>query len=130
MTNDEETRPDSGPEAFVKAFEQGAEGLHYLSAGGALADCPDCFDVSDCDGSACGSSDPGVVCYCGDEGSFSWSGCELCGSTFGGDRYDGHAFVRPDDESDPSILVHVSMCCDCLFYVANGDVPEEWTRHP
>ena len=40
-----------------------------------------------------------------DEGSFSWSGCDFCGSTLGGDRYCAH------DENGN----HLNICVDCLF---------------
>lgn len=62
---------------------------------------------------ACSS---GGVC---DEGSFSWSGCGICGSNLGGTVYDWHA-VNDDDE-----LLHFNdACTDCVLYLANGDEPD------
>lgn len=52
-----------------------------------------------------------------DEGGFSWSDCECCGSSLGGDRFAAHGFA--DDDS----ILHFSICVDCLLYLANGDLP-------
>lgn len=64
-----------------------------------------------------------------DEGSFSWSGCGICGSTLGGTLYDWH-WVDSDDE----IRHESDGCPDCLFYLSNGDLPEDehlgWTGEP
>jgi hypothetical protein len=66
-----------------------------------------------------------------DEGSFSWSECDSCGSTLGGSRYKAHAIhveafgpnaKRPDD------IHHIEICVDCLMFHANGDKPDEWGR--
>lgn len=54
-----------------------------------------------------------------DEGSFSWSSCEGCGSILGGNRYVVHGFM--DDN-----IIHLDVCVDCLVYLANGDEPENW----
>ena len=59
----------------------------------------------------------GEVC---DEGGFSCSHCEICGSGLGGDRYLWHA-VDSNNE-----IIHGDNCCvDCLMYLNNGDEPEE-----
>lgn len=55
-----------------------------------------------------------------DEGSFSWSECDTCGSTLGGNRYDAHGLPL---RAEP---IHLDICVDCLMYFANGDVPESW----
>lgn len=52
------------------------------------------------------------------EGSFSPSSCELCGSRLGGDRYPAHG-VNDDGE-----IIHYDICSDCLFYLANGELPD------
>jgi len=54
----------------------------------------------------------GDVC---DEGSFSWSDCEWCGSGYGGDRYAAHSV----DENNK--IVHWEVCSDCLMAEANGE---------
>jgi hypothetical protein len=48
-----------------------------------------------------------------DESSFSWSPCEACGSTLGGNRYVTHG--RDGDAA----LVHLEICYDC-FAEING----------
>lgn len=53
-----------------------------------------------------------------DEGGFSWYACEVCRSHLGGNRYAAHGFDANDE------VIHYSICGDCLFYLANGDVPE------
>jgi len=57
-----------------------------------------------------------------DEGGFSRVFCGSCGSEISGDRYAAHAWI--DDERE--ILVHLNVCVDCLRYIANGDIPEQW----
>lgn len=53
-----------------------------------------------------------------EDGGFSWSDCEICGSTLGGDRFPWHAIG-----SDGRIL-HGTCCADCTVYLANGEEPE------
>lgn len=70
-----------------------------------------------------------------DEGSFTWSGCEICNSSLGGLKFIGHGtrakehrftaagkkFVFPAGE-----IIHFgSICQDCVAYLANGDVPDD-----
>lgn len=59
-----------------------------------------------------------------EEGRFSWSSCDLCGSRLGGDRYAAHFFVDDDPQKD---VIHIEVCVDCLMYLANGDEPEDWS---
>lgn len=54
-----------------------------------------------------------------DEGSFSWSSCACCGSRLGGDRYCAHGF---DDDGE---IIHFDICTNCLYFLANGDVPPD-----
>ncbi|KKM88460.1 hypothetical protein LCGC14_1258600 [marine sediment metagenome] len=100
-------------------YEQSVE--HYLEcitavSSGANHMCPEC-DPDNIDGDTFEQDYP-------DEGGFSWSHCEGCGSAFGGDRYAGHGLI--DGE-----LIHLQLCTDCLLYLVNGDEPEEpWFRSP
>ena len=55
-----------------------------------------------------------------EEGYFSWSPCELCGSTLGGDR----ETLEVENFSNNTLTLDV--CVDCVMYVANGDEPEDW----
>jgi hypothetical protein len=60
-----------------------------------------------------------------DEGHFSWHSCDSCGSALGGDRHTAHAFQTGQNPADDTIH-HIAICADCLFYHANGDIPEDW----
>lgn len=61
---------------------------------------------------------------CAEEGGFSWSECDICGSSLGGDRYPAHwIYTAPDGRRS---IEHERVCVDCLMYAANGDVPESW----
>lgn len=65
------------------------------------------------------------------EGSFSWSACESCGSTLGGNRHDAHAIHREafgPNAKRPDEVRHITICTDCLLYHANGDEPEAWEQ--
>lgn len=51
---------------------------------------------------------------------FSSSACDCCGTTLGGDREPLHWI----DENGS--IMHGVVCTDCVLYLANGDVPDEW----
>jgi|TARA_R100001530_G_scaffold133839_1_gene107795 hypothetical protein len=66
-----------------------------------------------------------------DEGSFSWQGCDSCGSHLGGDRYEATAIHHEafgPDAKQPDNLHEISICTDCILFHANGDEPEEWGK--
>lgn len=102
---------------FVQAIEHYTDGLTHLSVGV----CSSCSDCQESHGFCCEYTLEHAIEHEGysDEGSFSWSYCDTCGSHLGGNRYDAHAFL---DEK----LIHLSVCVDCLMYIANGDEPENW----
>lgn len=54
-----------------------------------------------------GSADGSVF----DEGSFSWSTCELCKDQLGGTRYSAHELINDEWE-------HLEICGDCLIALA------------
>lgn len=105
---------------FVDAVEHGLQGLKHISTG----PCPGCKNCADNFGYCCVHSldyaiENGEVC---DEGGFSRCQCECCGSTLGGNRYAAHGV-----DSDGKVL-HLEVCPDCVWYIANGDEPEEWEQ--
>ena len=51
------------------------------------------------------------------EPSFSWSPCECCDSSLGGNRYDAKAL---DDGGE---LYELSICEDCVFYITYDEIP-------
>ena len=59
------------------------------------------------------------------EGWFAWSSCDLCDSQFGGERHPG-ALIKPGSEQEP---IELSICVDCLCYLANGDLPHADNTH-
>ena len=93
--------------AFARRVEHYLVGLTYVSVGA----CPGCDDC----GMPEGSDDYDTF----GESHFSWSPCECCDSSLGGDRSPAHAVA-----SDGSI-VHMDVCTDCVMYLANGDEPSE-----
>lgn len=65
----------------------------------------------------------GYHLVCGNEElGFSWSACECCGSSLGGDRHE-LAYTKPGTAEGP---IMISACTDCLIYAANGEEPENW----
>jgi len=72
-----------------------------------------------CEEGAC-EHDDGADDHC-DEGSFSWSGCEVCSSGLGGTLHAGHLLKGNGPNME---IIHVDICEDCLFFSANGDLPE------
>ena len=56
-----------------------------------------------------------------DEGRFSSSPCDSCGSTLGGDRFCAHGF-----DAETNALYHLLICVDCMQFHANGTLPETW----
>ncbi len=102
---------------FVRAFIAGTKSLFAFSVGS----CPGC--------ATCGLGDEPTdeERELADEAHFRWSACQVCGSTFGGDRHPAHYIYEPNGARS---LEHVDVCTDCLLFAANGDEPEEWRRHP
>jgi len=104
---------------YTQAFTHGIEGLDALSTGL----CPGCEECA----STFGYNSPEAfnaayeIQAVHDEGSFSWQGCDLCGSTLGGTKYIGHYL---DSNGD---LCHLDyICVDCLGYMEYEEEPEDW----
>ena len=111
--------------SYTEAVKRNTDGMDHISVGF----CPSCAQCSDEKGFCCLHSaqaayDAGKVT---DEGSFSWSNCEGCGSTFGGDRFAAHGWANINGKIT---LLHFEVCVDCLQFIANGELPEQWTQHP
>lgn len=99
---------------FAERFKQQTEGLEAVSCGL----CPGCAQCANDYGM---DQDEFDAAYEGgevfDEGNFSHSSCDTCGSHLGGDRYASHALL--DGE-----IIHMESCVDCLMYIANGETPD------
>ena len=49
---------------------------------------------------------------------FSWSPCECCGSTLGGDRY---RMIAVDEDRE---IVEYAVCSDCMYYSTYGQLDD------
>ena len=124
---------------FTNSMDQQLDGISYVSTG-ALANCDECWDGFT-------DRDDDEARELAEEPSFSWYPCDGCGSVLGGDRHPAHGVLEPDDkpqriqarmrngatrtdaqhaESERDTTLHLDICTDCLFYLANGDEPEDW----
>lgn len=92
---------------FIEQVSHFCKGLNVCS--GATPACPSCNLDEDEE-------------YC-DEGHFSWSSCDSCGSTLGGTRFIAHGTCR--DEDGKFQLIHLDICVDCLMYHEYGTLPGE-----
>lgn len=117
---------------FRKAIDRSLAGLSFISTG-ACPGCAECglapVDCPACDGTGAtfdaegNELDPDCP-NCQGEGKlaaterdreyaesshFSWSACDSCGSTDGGDRHPAHGC-----DKDGAIM-HLDICTDCLF---------------
>ena len=102
---------------YTDAVERELEGLTAVSSGL----CPGCEQCASDKGMELDEFSEALECgEIADEPSFSWSRCECCGSSLGGDRHPAHA-ITGDGQ-----LIHFEICVDCLFYLAYGDEPENW----
>lgn len=104
---------------YKKAVDKNLKGITHISTG-LCSNCPECMRIL-------GFTDEkafddaisnGEVC---DEGNFSNSSCDACGSKLGGDRYAAHGRMQPEDT-----LVHLDVCPDCLYYL-NYDCLDDTT---
>lgn len=136
--------------SFIERFERGTKGLQALSVGsyphvicdrckGTKLESADDDPCEECNGTGltceCPDCEGNVTFYENDplqpidEGSFSWRECETCSSHLGGDRHRAHALMSDTpDNLQGKPLIHLDVCVDCLFYIANGDLPEEPTE--
>ena len=63
--------------------------------------------------------------YTGPHLGFSWSPCELCGSTLGGDRYEVGGWTYPEGGDHNTILVTCEVCTDCYHWMEYGDLDDQ-----
>lgn len=135
---------------FTDSIAHNLRGVHFFSVGA----CPGCAECGleekecfTCDGAGTvfsGSSEIEIPCQrcngtgtitpterdreCAEEGGFSWSECDSCGSHLGGNRYPAHGIIAESMEAaqkPESEITHFNVCADCLCWHANGDLPED-----
>lgn len=102
--------------SFEQAVERNLRGVHFFSVG-AMCGCDEC-----------GLSEDATQHEqdCANEGGFSWSSCDSCGSHLGGNRYPAHGIIAETMEAARGAeATHFDVCVDCLMYHANGDLPED-----
>lgn len=107
---------------FTDAINHYCDDMHV--AVGAAACCDECRQAYDID-SDLTDDEAQEILYDAAEASFSWSQCDSCGSTLGGDRHEAHGLIDGDDGCG-LIILHMSICSDCMIYHANGEEPETW----
>ena len=102
-------------ERYVDLFFK-QEKLENLSGG--RITCSECEAPLHLDG-ICESECPkcGADVEAMNEPSFSWSACECCGSSLGGDRYPASGYSR-----ELNACYEYEICADCLYYTAYGEL--------
>jgi len=126
--------------AYVERVETYLKGLEAVSTG-ATRGCEECcsdfgvrFGEHDpeecgCDYLGNGSWDCGHVDGedeepLNDEGGFSWSPCEVCDSSLGGNRYTWHAIIPKDGDVKGGTMVHGTCCEDCVYFINYGKLDD------
>ena len=109
---------------FSEAVERGLKGVEFPSTGvcSGCSECADNLGISLRKLRATWSTGD----HSGSLG-FSWSECDLCGSSLGGDREAFHGYIRLPDKLGRMRrkLFHGAVCVDCVMYLAYGEEPEE-----
>lgn len=113
---------------FVTAVSANLEGVEFFSTGlcCGCSDCQSAYNMTERQMER--ALDRGEIA---DEGGFSWSACDSCGSHLGGNRESAHGWITVPvyRKGKPTrrmkqVLCHFEVCVDCLHYHANGDIPE------
>ena len=101
---------------FTESIDRELKGIDHIATGLAscCGECCSAFDLSESEMSE--GCENGTI-Y--DEGGYSNSACDSCGSTLAGDRYAAHGFGKDGE------VIHLDICENCLMFHANGDEPEE-----
>jgi len=138
-----------GTKNFLENIEAALKGVHFFSVGARpgcnqcglddlTEECPVCMGF--------GTMENEAVCWkclgdcylergptndeidCAGESHFSWSPCDSCGSSLGGDRHPAHGVIADTIEEarqKDRAIEHFNICTDCLMFHANGDLPDE-----
>jgi hypothetical protein len=94
--------------AYQAEVERRLEGLTHVSTG-ACRGCSECGLEDDSEDSDVDSAS---------ESHFSWSSCDACGSSLGGDRHPAHGV------SQKFGILHLDVCSDCLYYLNYGSLDD------
>ena len=87
-------------------------------------ECPECG--ADWDGCAEECEECGCDRECAEEPSFSWNGCDCCGSMLGGDLHPVIGWLKGAQAGGYTEKYQWDgrACTDCVLFFANGDLPE------
>ena len=94
---------------YEQAFDSGSEGMQSLSSGANHA-------CSECNPDEVNEDSFNKLCH---ESHFSWSACNLCGSSLGGNREPAH-YIDDRDE-----LCHIEVCEDCVYCMEYGRLDDQ-----
>lgn len=109
----------SGARRFLKAHTAGLEGCEAVSTG-LCGTCPQCQADWNMEPARFYSEVENGTVF--SEGFFSWRGCDICGSRLGGTFEPWHYVSKADGK----IRHGARACIDCMMFLANGDLPDEW----
>ena len=108
---------------YAARVERNTEGMQALSTG----ICPGCTTCMD----TYGYDDPAAFEEAWSTGevnaepAFSWQGCDICGSSLGGDMEPYHYL-----DQDGEIQHGDNACTDCIMFLAYGDTPAHLETEP
>ena len=109
---------------FTKDYERGVADLEHATFSTGYWSCPDCGSDRWTGSEPC--PDCGADPEHRQDSSFSWSDCDICGSSLGGDRYAVIGWLKGARDHEYSDVYRWSgeCCTDCLMMMANGEEPD------
>lgn len=111
--------------AFTESVEHNLHGVEFFSVG-ACPGCDECGLAEYGDAESRESRHYETAREGADEGHFSWSPCDSCGSRLGGNRYPAHGYISGlTSAQGERTHAHFNVCVDCLQYHANGTEPDK-----
>ena len=107
---------------YLQAFKRYTKGIRGGIATGSWWDCPRCPDKL--------KDEPDEeYSERTNEPSFGHLPCDTCGTHLGGYRSVAHGWPedKPIQECSAGDVYHLSICVDCRMFIANGELPTEWS---
>ena len=105
-------------EQYQKRVKKELSTLECLNNGTVL--CPDCGTWVE--GENC--PDCGMDFDLMNEPSFSWSSCDCCGSSLGGDKYKAMGLIKNRSPRRKNNWIEYSICVDCMYYIEYGQLDD------
>lgn len=94
---------------YESAVASGSDNMEHFSSG-PCSGCRECCDLVDPDDYDSDEDWNEAV----SEPHFSWSPCELCNRSLGGDRESAHAVSKEHG------IIHFDICTDCVYFIEYG----------